>query len=63
VAKYDTYTLTVQIGKAEQAATLEISILFEDGDNIANVIQNARNTIKAEATAMKTSGFIASLKQ
>lgn len=63
MAKYDTYILTAQIGKPEQAANLSISILFEDGDNIANVIQDVRNTMKTEVIAMKNSNFTASLKQ
>lgn len=46
MAKFDTYTLKVQLTKATEKAELEITVLFEDGDNIATVIQSCRDRLR-----------------
>lgn len=63
IAKFDTYTLKVQLTKATEKAELEITVLFEDGDNIATVIQSCRDRLRSEAILMKNTEFIKNLGQ
>lgn len=63
MAKFDTYTLKVQLTKATEKAELEITVLFEDGDNIATVFQSCRDRLRSEAILMKNTEFIKNLGQ
>ena len=63
MAKFDTYTLKVQLTKATEKAELEITVLFEYGDNIATVIQSCRDRLRSEAILMKNTEFIKNLGQ
>ena len=63
MAKYDTYTLTLNVGTAQDNAELKLTVLFEDGDNAQQVIAEARARILVEALEMKDSRFLNQTKQ
>ena len=63
MAKYDTYTLTLNVGTAQDNAELKLTVLFEDGDNAQQVIAEARARILVEALEMKDSRFLIQTKQ
>jgi len=62
MAKYDTYTLSVQLGKEEARANLTLTVLFEEGDVEADVIANVRETIQLEAIEIKETEFLKSIE-
>lgn len=63
MAKYDTYTLNLSVGTDEGNADLKLTVLFEDGDNIQEVIAETRAKILVEALEMKGTKFSAQAKQ
>ena len=63
MAKYDTYTLTLNVGTAQDNAELKLTVLFEDGDNAQQVIAEARARILVEALEMKDSSFLNQTRQ
>lgn len=63
MAKYDTYKLVLQVGTNQDQARLELSVIFEDGDNEQQVIQEVREKILVEALVMKDTQFLIKTKQ
>lgn len=63
MAKYDVYKLSLEIGTSKDKATLELSVLFEDGDNVDRVIFETRQRILKEALNMKDTKFLDQIKQ
>ena len=63
MAKYDTYTLSVQVGARDDQATLSLTVLFEAEDNEAAVIAAVRDVLETEAIAMKDNKFLNRVKQ
>ena len=61
MAKFDTYTLSVQTEDKSAIAKLSLTLLFEDGDNIEQVIENARLEVEKEAVKQKNLGFPGSI--
>lgn len=53
MAKYDTYTLKLTLGKVGDQAELVLSVLFEDGDDEQQVIADVRSKILQEATEIR----------
>lgn len=63
MAKYDTYSITLHLGTEEDQARLQITVLLEDGDNPAEVIEDARELLRNQALAMKESKFLKEIAQ
>ena len=62
MAKFDTYVVSVQLEDKSVIAKLSLSLLFEEGDNIEQVIENARLEIEREALKQKDLGFLDNIK-
>lgn len=58
MAKYDTHKIVVVAGREGNQYTLELTVLFEDGDDISQVLTQASNDIKSEAERMNNSDFL-----
>lgn len=63
MAKYDTYTLSVQLGKDENRANLSLTVLFEEGDIAVEVMADVRDAIALEAADMKQTKFLKAVEQ
>lgn len=63
MAKYDTYTLSVQLGKDGNRANLTLSVLFEEGDEERKIIELARLIIQDEALIMEETKFLKTIEQ
>jgi hypothetical protein len=63
VAKYDTYELKLVLMSTQVTAELNLSILFEEGDDHDAVIALARQKLRTEAIAMKNAKFLSEVTQ
>lgn len=62
MAKYDTYTLTLQLESTQEQAKLVLSVIFEDGDDPNVIMQQVREKVEVEAISMKNSEFLTQKK-
>ena len=58
MAKYDSYELVINISKQGEQYTAKITVLFEDGDNVPDVLSQAAQQLKTEAIRLKTTNFL-----
>lgn len=58
MAKYDSYELVINVVKQNNQYTAKITVLFEDGDNVPNVLSQAAQQLRTEAIRLKTTNFL-----
>ena len=63
MAKYDTYTFSLTLGDEKNRANLSLTVLFEDGDNVDDVIKDVKAKIKTEAIEMKSQDYLKDVEQ
>lgn len=58
MAKYDSYELVINVVKQSNQYTAKITVLFEDGDNVPDVLSQAAQQLRTEAIRLKTTNFL-----
>ena len=62
MAKLDKYVIALGVGSTQAKVNLEITLLFEDGDNEATVIASASKLLRDEVNRMRSEDYFTDIE-